>query len=169
MGRTGELFAYQTYGVVPDVAALAKGLAGGIPIGALLAKDFVAAAFVPGDHGSTFGGNPLATGAGLVVMEELIQGGLLENVRKQGQYLTESLQKLKGKYACISAVRGMGLMQGIEMTVATGAVVASAMEQGLLLVGAGSNVIRFVPPLILQKEHIDEAVEILDEVLKDVL
>ena len=168
VGRSGALFAYQTYGVVPDAATFAKGLAGGVPIGALLAKDFAAKAFVPGDHASTFGGNSLATGAGLVVIEELFQGGLLENVKKQGQYLTESLKKLQGKHSCISDVRGMGLMQGIELAVATGAVVASAMEKGLLLVGAGSNVVRFVPPLIVQKEHIDEAMQILDEVLAEI-
>jgi acetylornithine/N-succinyldiaminopimelate aminotransferase len=167
VGRTGELFAYQTYGVVPDMATFAKGLAGGIPIGALMAKEFVAKAFAPGDHASTFGGNSLAASAGVVVLEELFEHGLLENVKKQGAYLTEKLKELQAKHSCIQAVRGIGLMQGIALTIPTGAVVQKAMEKGLLLVGAGADVIRFVPALIVQKEHIDEMCAILDEVLGD--
>lgn len=165
VGRSGALFAYQTYGIEPDMATFAKGLAGGVPIGALMAKDFVAKAFVPGDHASTFGGNSLATAAGVVVMEELFDHGLLENVKKQGEYLTQKLNELKEKYACISDVRGIGLIQGIALTIPTTPVISACIEAGLLLVGAGHDVIRFVPPLITQKEHIDEAISIVDGVL----
>ncbi len=168
VGRSGELFAYQTYGVAPDAATFAKGLAGGVPIGALMAKDAVAQAFAPGDHASTFGGNSLAASAGLVVMEELFKNHLLDNVKKQGTYLTEKLKELQSKHKCISDVRGIGLIQGISLTIPTGKVVAKCMEKGLLLVGAGADVIRFVPALIVQKEHIDEMASILDSVLNDV-
>lgn len=167
VGRSGELFAYQTYGVAPDMATFAKGLAGGVPIGALMAKDFVAKAFSPGDHASTFGGNSLACSAGMVVMDELFQGGLLEHVKQQGAYLTEKLKELQSKNSCITDVRGMGLMQGISLNIPPSEVVAKCMEKGLLLVGAGKNVIRFVPALIVEKEHIDEMIAILGEVLQE--
>ncbi len=167
VGRTGEFFAYQTYGIAPDAATFAKGLAGGIPIGCLMAKDFAAKAFAAGDHASTFGGNPLATAAGTVVMEELFQNGLLENVKKQGAYLTEKLQELQKKYACIAEVRGIGFMQGIQLTIPTAEVIHQCIEKGLLLVGAGYDVIRFVPPLITQKEQIDEEISILEAVLSN--
>lgn len=165
VGRTGKLFAHQTYGVVPDVATLAKGLAGGVPIGALLATEKAAEAFAPGDHASTFGGNSLATAAGMVVMEELFAGGLLEHVEQMGQYLTETLQRLQQKHSVVKAVRGMGFMQGIALSVPTGEVIAQCMARGLLLVGAGHDVVRFVPALIADKEHIDEMAAILDAAL----
>ncbi len=165
VGRTGELFAYQTYGVEPDAAAFAKGLAGGVPIGAMMAKDSAAIAFKPGDHASTFGGNSLATAAGTVVVNELINNGLIENVKKQGALLTKKLLELKEKYGIIKDVRGIGLMQGIELTIPAGPVIADAIDKGLLLVGAGANVIRFVPALIITSEEIEEAVAILDKAL----
>ena len=165
VGRTGELFAYQTYGVEPDAAAFAKGLAGGVPIGAVMAKDSAAIAFKPGDHASTFGGNSLATAAGTVVVDELINNGLLENVKKQGALLTKKLLELKEKYGIIKDVRGIGLMQGIELTIPAGPVIADAIDKGLLLVGAGANVIRFVPALIITSEEIEEAIAILDKAL----
>ncbi len=165
VGRTGKLFAYQYYGVVPDVATFAKGLAGGVPIGAMMAKDFVAEAFQPGDHASTFGGNSLATAAGVVVMKELFENGLLENVNKNGAYLTQQLQKLQQNHSCITAVRGIGFMQGIALNIPTGDVISLCMEKGLLLVGAGYDVVRFVPPLIAEQKHIDEMIAILEEAL----
>jgi len=165
VGRTGELFAYQVYGVEPDAAAFAKGLAGGVPIGAMMAKDSAAMAFQPGDHASTFGGNSLATAAGTVVVNELVNGGLLENVKKQGELLTKKLLELKDKYDFITDVRGIGLMQGIELSIPAGPVVADAIDKGLLLVGAGANVIRFVPALIITEEEMTEAMEILDKAL----
>ena len=165
VGRTGELFAYQTLGVVPDVATFARGLAGGVPIGAMMAKDFAAQAFQPGDHASTFGGNSLATAAGVTVMKELFENGLIENVRKNGAYMTEQLKKLKQKHSCITDVRGIGFMQGIELNIPTSDVINKCIEMGLLLVGAGHDVIRFVPALIAEQRHIDEMITKLDKAL----
>ena len=167
VGRTGNLFAYQTIGVVPDVATFAKGLAGGIPIGVMMAKDFVAQAFQPGDHASTFGGNSLATAAGLTVMKELFENGLLENVKRTGAYMTEQLKKLQQKHSCITDVRGIGFMQGIELSIPTADVINRCIEKGLLLVGAGHDVIRFVPALIAEERHIDAMIEILDKALTE--
>ena len=165
VGRTGYLFAYQAYGVEPDGACFAKGLAGGIPIGAFMAKDKLAEAFKPGDHASTFGGNPFATAAGTVVMDELLNGGILDNVKKQGELLTKKLNELKAKHSIIADVRGMGLIQGIELTIPAGDVIADCINNGLLLVGAGTNVIRFVPALIVTENEINEAMDILDKSL----
>lgn len=164
VGRLGTLFAYQTYGVVPDVMSTAKGIAGGIPCGLMMAKEKVAESFVPGDHASTFGGNPLATAAGCVVVDELL-GGLLDNVKKQGKYLEAKLDELAKKYDVIKERRGIGLMQGIELKEPASEYIAKAIENGLLLVGAGKYVIRFVPSFICSKEDIDKAMEILEKSL----
>ena len=169
VGRSGCLFCYQKYGVVLDIATLAKGLAGGVPIGAMLTKDSVAAAFKPGDHASTFGGNPLAAAAGNVVLDEIMEGGILENVETCGKHLTECLNKLKAKHKNIIDVRGTGLIQGIELDVPAADVVKKSIDDGLLLVGAGANVIRFVPSLIITEAEIDEAMTILDKALTEVL
>lgn len=165
VGRSGALFAYQLYNVVPDAVTSAKGLAGGVPIGALLTNEKAAEAFKPGDHASTFGGNPLAAAAANVVLTELVDNGLLENVQKQGIYLTGKLMELKAKHSIIKDLRGIGLIQGIELSIPAGAVIADCIEHGLLLVGAGPDVIRFVPALIVTKNEIDEAITILDEAL----
>lgn len=166
VGRLGTLFAYQSFGVVPDVMSTAKGIAGGVPCGLMMAKENVAKAFAPGDHASTFGGNPLATAAGNVVVDELL-GGLLDNVKEQGAYLREQLEKVAEKHKdLVKDVRGMGLMQGIELNKPAGPVVAKAIDLGLLLVGAGQFIIRFVPSLIVSKADIDTAMEILDKALE---
>ncbi len=165
VGRCGELFAHQALGVTPDAATFAKGLAGGVPIGALMATNKLAEAFKPGDHASTFGGNPLATSAGTVVLDELFNNGLLENVKKQGEYLKNKLLELKGKYPIIKDVRGIGLMQGIELGIPVAPVIAECINNGLLLVGAGTNVIRFVPALIVKSGDIDEAMRILEKAI----
>lgn len=164
VGRLGTLFAYQTFGVVPDVVSMAKGIAGGIPCGVVMAKQKVADVFSAGDHASTFGGNPLATAAGNVVVDELL-GGLLDNVKANGKYLTEKLNELKAKHDCIIDVRGIGFMQGMELNKPVAPVIAAAIDNGLLLVNAGSSIIRFVPSLIAAKEDIDKAMEILDAAL----
>lgn len=166
VGRTGALFAHQLLGVTPDVATLAKGLAGGVPIGAMLATDKAAAAFQPGDHASTFGGNPLATAAGCVVLEELFEGGLLDQVKRVGAYLTEQLKALQAKFPVITDVRGVGLMQGMECSVPVAPIVSAAMDRGLLLVGAGEKVLRFVPPLIVTEADVDAAMRILQGVIE---
>ena len=164
VGRLGTLFAYQTFGVVPDAVCTAKGIAGGIPMGLMTATQKLSDSFKPGDHASTFGGNPLAASAGNVVIDELLDG-LLDNVKKNGTYLTEKLNVLKEKYSIITDVRGIGFMQGIELSVPVADIIKQTIENGLLLVNSGKNVIRFVPSLIAEKEHIDEAMEILDKVL----
>lgn len=161
VGRTGELCAYQYYGVEPDVLTFAKGLSGGVPIGTMLTKQKAADAFQPGDHASTFGGNPLATAAGKIVITELLENGVLANVRKQGKYLSSKLNELKFKTNVIKEVRGIGLIQGIEITLEASIVIKNAMEKGLLLASAGTNVIRFVPSLIVCEKEIDEMIDIL--------
>ena len=165
VGRLGTLFAYQSFGVVPDTISTAKGIAGGIPCGLMMASEKLADYFKPGDHASTFGGNPLATAAGNVVVDELTNG-LLDNVKEQGAYLSEKLNLLKQKHSVVSDVRGFGLMQGMECTVPVAPIVADTIENGLLLIGAGKNVIRFVPSLIVSKADIDKAMNILDKALE---
>ncbi len=167
IGRVGKLFAYQLYDIEPDVICLAKGLGGGFPIGAMMAVEEKANAFEPGDHAATFGGNPLACTAGITVFNKLLGAGLLEHVDKQGEYLKLKLEGLCEKFESIKEVRGHGLMQGIELEVSTKEIVQKCLEKGLLVVGAGKNVIRFVPPLIIEYKEIDEAINILDEVLME--
>jgi predicted acetylornithine/succinylornithine family transaminase len=166
IGRTGELFAYQLFDIKPDIVSLAKGLGGGFPIGAMLAVQSKADAFQPGDHASTFGGNPLACTAGKTVLNKLLNEGVLKNVQNQGKYLKEKLENLKEKYEMIIDVRGRGLMLGIELNCKVKDIVVECMKKGLLLLGAGENVIRFVPPLIIEKNEIDIGLEILEEVLQ---
>ncbi|MHA2397559.1 MAG: acetylornithine/succinylornithine family transaminase [Promethearchaeota archaeon] len=168
IGRTGELFAYQIFDIKPDVVSLAKGLGGGFPIGAMMAIQSKADAFQPGDHASTFGGNYLACTAGKVVIKKLLYEGVLENVQKQGDYFKEKLIGMQKRYEIIKDVRGYGLMLGIELNCPVKDIVSKCMEKGLLILGAGENVIRFVPPLIINKEEIDEGLGILDDVLEHV-
>ncbi|MGO1468995.1 MAG: aspartate aminotransferase family protein [Tissierella sp.] len=168
IGRTGKLFAYENYGISPDIIALAKGLGGGVPIGAMMAKEKFALSFKPGDHASTFGGNPIATSAGNHILYRLLNGGVLKNAQESGDYLKEKLEELKKKYKIIKDVRGKGLMQGIEVDIDPKKIIKNTMENGLLLVGAGENVIRFVPPLIITKEEIDGAISILEKSLETV-
>lgn len=168
IGRTGKLFGYQVHGVKPDVISLAKGLGGGIPIGAMMAVDRVAEVFEPGNHASTFGGNPISTIAGVTVLDRLLNGGVLENVEKQGLYLREKLEGLKEKYPVIVDIRGVGLIQGIELSINGSELVGKCIEKGLLLVGAGTNVVRFVPPLIISESEIDEAIDVLDRSLSEI-
>lgn len=161
MGRSGKLFAYQTYGVMPDIATTAKALGGGVPIGAVMASDKAAQYFVPGDHGCTFGGNPLACACGVTVMHELFDNGVLDNVNEMSGYFFAKLNELKDKYPeKINQVRGKGLLIGIQMKEGFKApAMAAAEKHKLLLAGAGNEVIRFLPPLNVKKEEIDEAVK----------
>jgi len=166
MGRTGKLFAYQHYGVEPDIFTLAKALAGGVPIGALCAKEHVATAFEPGDHGSTFGGNPLACSAGLAVMKTLLEENLPENAEKMGSYLKDKLTELSGKHAIIDGVRGLGLMLGIQLAGEAAPEVKNRLfEKGYLVGSVGTSIIRLLPPLIVKKDDIDAFTIALDEVL----
>ena len=166
MGRTGDLFAYEASGVRPDIMTLAKALGNGFPVGAMLATDKVAASFTPGSHASTFGGNPLAMAAGISVMEALLHGGVLDNCRKMGDYFREKLDELKKKHAFIKEVRGRGLILGMELSIEGADIVNGCMNDGLLMNCTCGNVLRFVPPLIITKEDVDRAVDILDEVMR---
>ena len=167
MGRCGSLYAHDLYGVKPDVMALAKGLGCGIPVGAFVVGKKASQALVPGDHGTTYGGNPFATAGVNKVFEIFEKENLVEHVKDIGIYLNNSLNNLAEKYACIIDHRGMGLMQGVEFDRPVGPIVNKALEKGLLLISAGSNIIRFVPPLVITKEHVDEMTRILDSVLAE--
>ncbi|WP_303863259.1 acetylornithine transaminase [Alkalibaculum bacchi] len=168
IGRTGSLFAYQELGVVPDIVTFAKGLGNGIPIGGIIAKKKFSKEFTPGTHASTFGGNSISTTAAKVVLTEIMENGVLESVKEKGNHLKKSLEELKNSFDTIVDIRGMGLIQGIEVTAPVGVIVNKAMEKGLLLVSSGANVIRFVPPLIITIEQIDEGIAILKSVLGEI-
>lgn len=166
MGRTGTFLACQGYGVKPDIVTLAKGLAGGVPIGAFMATEKVAVAFAPGDHGSTFGGNPLACAAALAVLAVIEQENLMANAVTMGDYLLEELAGLKQKYpALIREIRGKGLMVGAELTKPGREVVDRCLKQGVIINCTAGNVLRFVPPLNIERNHVDEVIAILDGVL----
>jgi predicted acetylornithine/succinylornithine family transaminase len=165
MGRSGKLFAYEHFGIEPDVMTLAKGIAGGVPMGALLAKDSVASAFEPGTHASTFGGNPLAAAAGITVLEEILKPGFLENVRARGAYLRSRLEDLATRSAMIREVRGIGLMQAVDLRVPGSEFTVELREQGVLVNCTAETVLRFLPPLIVTDPEIDTVVRALENVL----
>lgn len=160
MGRTGYMFACQKYGVKPDVMAVAKALGCGLPVGAFLCSE-KAASLVAGDHGSTYGGNPLVCAAANTVFEIFEEEQILKNVQETGAYLYEKLEELKEEYPQIVAHRGIGFIQGLEFAQPVGELVKNCIESGLILISAGTNVIRFIPPLIAKKEHIDKMLVIL--------
>ncbi|QUI23924.1 aspartate aminotransferase family protein [Vallitalea pronyensis] len=168
VGRTGYMFAYQRYGIEPDIVALAKGLGGGVPIGAIMASKKVAEGFSPGDHASTYGGNALVCAGAKVVLEVVGQETLLEQVRKKGTYLKAQLTNLQEKFNDIIEVRGHGLMLGMEMNKPVKEIILGCMAKGLLLVGSGEKIIRFVPPLIVEEKEIDFMVTILEEVMSEI-
>ena len=166
MGRTGSMFAWQQYGVKPDVMTVAKALGNGVPIGAFLASGKAATAMVPGDHGTTYGGNPFVTAAAYKVLELFEKRDIVNHVKEMGDYLTKKLEKLKDKYEIITARRGLGLIHGLEFTIPVSSIISQALiEQKLVIISAGTNIIRFVPPLVIEKEHVDEMVEKLSAVL----
>lgn len=168
MGRTGEMFAWQHYGVKPDVMTVAKALGNGVPIGAFLACGKAATAMVPGDHGTTYGGNPLVTAAAGAVLDIFEKRQITDHVKEGGAYLYEKLEELTKKYDIICGHRGRGLIQGLEFTVPAGPIVSKALlEEKLVLISAGSHIIRFVPPLIIQKSDVDEMAARLERVLKN--
>ena len=167
MGRSGHLFAYQNFGIEPDIMTLAKALANGLPIGAMLAKEQVAAAFGPGSHASTFGGTPIVTAAALEVCKILIEDKIIENGKKTGLFFKDKLNALKDKHAIVEDVRGLGLLLGIKLKIDGGPVVAKCMEKGILINCIQDNILRFIPPLIISKEEIDELIECLDTILTE--
>ena len=165
MGRSGSMFAYQQYGVKPDIVTSAKALGCGVPIGAFMATEQVAKALVPGDHGTTYGGNPLACAAAVEVFRLFDKLNVTDNVKNVGKYLETQLKSLVEKYDVVKAQRGIGLIQGIELTVNPKDVIAKCLDNGLILFSAGTNVIRFVPPLVITRENVDEMIAILEECL----
>ena len=159
MGRSGAMFAWQDYGVKPDVMTTAKALGNGTPIGAFLACGKAATAMVPGDHGTTYGGNPLVCAAANAVLDVFKEKNIVGHVQEVGAYLWEKLEEIVAEYDCVTAHRGKGLIQGLEFNTAVGPVVSNAlMEQHLVLISAGANIIRFVPPLVIEKADVDEMV-----------
>ena len=167
MGRTGSMYAWQQYGVKPDIITMAKALGCGVPVGAFTARESVAAALVPGDHGTTYGGNPFACAAVNEVFRQYKQRHITEHVKKMGTYLQGSLSRFVEKYEFVREVRGMGLMQGLELTIPAGDIILKALDAGLIVISAGQNVIRFVPPLIIEEEHVDEMAAVLDGILQN--
>jgi len=167
IGRTGTMFAYEQFGIKPDIVTLAKGLAGGVAIGAFIASNKVAAVFHAGDHGSTFGGNPLACAAANVTLDTIESDHLLSNTKAIGAYLTTKLKALQDKYpALITQVRGMGLIIGMQLTKPGRQIVNECLEAGAIINCTAENVLRFVPPLIINKNNVDELITILDKILE---
>jgi acetylornithine/succinyldiaminopimelate/putrescine aminotransferase len=167
MGRTGKWFAYQHFDVEPDIMTLAKALGGGVAIGAMMAKEELAAKLVPGKHASTFGGNCLACAAGIAVIEATEEENLLENAASMGQYANKKLNELKNKHFIIDHVRGIGLMIGIQLKVPGKEIVAKCLDKGLRINCTHESVLRLMPAMIVTKEEIDAAVNIIDNVLTE--
>ena len=168
IGRLGSLFAYKKFSVIPDVICIAKALGGGFPIGAVITNEKAAMAFVPGDHGSTYGGNPLGCAVGVAVLTELIDGGVINKIEEKSIYLKEKLLKLKEQYDLIDEVKGMGLLIGISIKTEAKIFSNLCFDKGLLVVTAGDNVVRLLPPLNVTKSEIDEALDILQKVISEV-
>ena len=168
MGRTGKLFAYEHFDVTPDIMTLAKALAGGAPIGTMLAKDEFAAAFTPGTHGSTFGGNPLVCAAAIATVRTILEDGILNRCEEIGEYLVGELESLGRKYPFVTEVRGIGLMIGMSLTIPGNDIVKKGHDRGVLLNVTHDTVLRFVPALIVSKQEIDRMITILDGIFAEV-
>lgn len=170
MGRTGKMFAWQDYGVKPDIMTAAKALGCGVPVGAFMMTQKVAdKSLAPGDHGTTYGGNPFVGAAVSAVFEQFEKLSILDHVNELTPYLEAELDKLVEKYDCLTARRGKGFMQGLECTLPVGQVSAKALENGLIVITAGSNVLRFVPPLVIEKNDVDEMIRLLSLTLDEML
>jgi acetylornithine/succinyldiaminopimelate/putrescine aminotransferase len=166
LGRTGTLFAYEQTGVVPDMITLAKPIAGGLPMGAVLMTDQVAAVMKPGDHGTTFGGGPLVASVALHVVKRLAEPALLEQVTENGAWMGEELRAIMRRTGRVRAVRGTGLMWGMDVVEPAAGVVSRAMDAGLLILSAGEYTLRLLPPLVMTREDLREGLETLEEVLR---
>lgn len=170
MGRTGYMYAWQKYGVKPDIMTTAKALGCGVPVGAFLMTEKVAQhSLTSGDHGTTYGGNPLAAAAINVVLDLFKENHIIDNVQKTGAYLEEKLNELADKYDVIETRRGIGMMQGLVFKVPVGPVINKALEKGLILINAGTDIIRFVPPLVITEKDVDQMIGILTESIDEVL
>ncbi len=168
MGRTGKLFAYEHYGLAPDIFTLAKSLGGGLPVGAMVCSDQVASGFSPGDHASTFGGNPVVCAAATAVVDELLKEGFLDSVLQKGQYLKERLTGLKDRFpSSVQEIRGKGLILGLELSGNGKEVQKKAMDKGLLINCIGETILRFLPPLNVRESEIDQAMDILTGIFSE--
>lgn len=167
MGRTGSYFAFQRYGIKPDIMTTAKALGCGVPVGAFLMTEKVAQhSLTSGDHGTTYGGNPLACAAINVVLDLFEENHIIDNVKETGDYLAQKLDELAARYDSIETRRGIGLMQGLVFREPVGRIIQAALDKGLILINAGPNIIRFVPPLVIGREHVDEMIAILESCLE---
>ena len=167
MGRTGAYFAFQRYGIKPDIMTTAKALGCGVPVGAFLMTEKVAQhSLTSGDHGTTYGGNPLACAAINVVLDLFEENHIIDNVKETGDYLAQKLDELAARYDSIETRRGIGLMQGLVFREPAGGIIQAALDKGLILINAGPNIIRFVPPLVIGREHVDEMIAILQSCLE---
>lgn len=167
MGRTGYMYAWQKYGVKPDIMTTAKALGCGVPVGAFLMTEKVGqSSLVAGDHGTTYGGNPFAAAAVEKVLDLFEKDHIIEHVREVAPYLEQRLRELAEKYDCITELRGTGLMQGLVFDRPVSEVISKALEKGLILINAGANIIRFVPPLIIEKKHVDDMIAILEDCIR---
>ena len=166
LGRTGTLFAHEHFNVTPDIMTLAKALGNGLPVGAMLAVEKLAASFGPGSHATTFGGTPLVTAVSKAVLQSILEDGWLQNARDMGHYMMEALGKLVEKYDCIKEVRGKGLIIGLELNVSGASIVKSCMEKGFLIICTHDTILRFLPPLIIGKQEIDQLVTTLDGIFE---
>lgn len=167
IGRTGHMFAFEAAGVLPDIVTLAKGLGNGVPVGAMLAKEEVASAFGPGTHGSTFGGNPLAMAAALAVLTAIEEEGLVQRARAIGEEFAQKLAQLVDKFPCLTGVRGHGLLRGLALNRPAAPLVTKCLERGLLVLTAGENTLRLLPPLNLSAEELDLGMGLLEQALSD--
>jgi len=167
MGRTGELFAYKHFGIEPDIMTLAKALANGLPIGAMLARETIAAAFGPGSHASTFGGTPIVTAAALEACKTLVEEQVIENGKAAGSYFKEKLLELKSRHAIIEDVRGLGLLLGMKLKIDGAPLVKQCLQNGFLINCIQDRILRFIPPLIISEKEIDRLIECLDGILTD--
>jgi acetylornithine aminotransferase len=167
MGRTGKLFAHEHFGMTPDIMTVAKALANGLPMGAMLAREDVAASLTAGSHASTFGGTPLVAAAALTVVKSLVEEGVLQNCERVGAYFKDRLLELKAKYAFIQEVRGEGLILGLDLAIDGVAVVKACMDRGFLINCTQEHILRFIPPLIIQEGQIDSLIECLGSIFED--
>lgn len=165
MGRSGKMFAYEQYGIKPDIVTMAKGIGNGMTVGAIATTEKIGKALVPGDHGTTFGGSPLACAAVAATLEEFEKKQIPAHVLEIGDYLAQCLQHLVDTKDVAKETRGLGLMRGLELTEPAGPYIMKALEKGMILMSAGTHVIRFIPPLIIEKKHVDEMIAVLEEIL----